>query len=48
MKVVDAINARSSVPIRWAAEGLDRSWHVEFKRRSSRYTTDWNELLKVK
>jgi DNA polymerase V len=48
LKVVDAINARSSVPIRWAAEGLDRSWHVEFKRRSSRYTTDWNELLKVK
>jgi DNA polymerase V len=34
--------------IRWAAEGMDRSWHVEFKRRSSRYTTDWNELLKVK
>ncbi|MBN1972171.1 MAG: Y-family DNA polymerase [Sedimentisphaerales bacterium] len=48
MKVVDAINARSGAPIRWAAEGLDRSWHVEFKRRSSRYTTDWNELLKVK
>ncbi|MEJ2648786.1 MAG: Y-family DNA polymerase [Sedimentisphaerales bacterium] len=48
MKAVDMINARSSAPIRWAAEGLDRSWHVEFKRRSSRYTTDWDELLKVK
>ena len=48
MQAVDMINARSSTPIRWAAEGLDRKWHVEFKRRSSRYTTDWNELLKVK
>ncbi len=48
MQAVDMINARSGTPIRWAAEGLDRKWHVEFKRRSSRYTTDWNELLKVK
>ncbi len=48
MKAVDMINARSSTPVRWAAEGLDRKWHVEFKRRSSRYTTDWNEMLKVK
>ena len=48
MKVVDMINARSDVPIRWAAEGLDRKWHVEFKRRSPRYTTNWHELLKVK
>ncbi len=47
MNVVDMINARSSVPIRWAAEGLDMKWHVEFKRRSSRYTTNWDELLKV-
>ncbi|MBN2589299.1 MAG: Y-family DNA polymerase [Sedimentisphaerales bacterium] len=47
MKVVDMINARSSVPIRWAAEGMDRKWHVEFKRRSPRYTTNWDELVKV-
>ena len=47
MKAVDMINARSNTPIRWAAEGLTRSWHVEFKKRSSRYTTHWDELLKV-
>ena len=56
MKVVDMINARhaslsstarSGPPIRWAAEGVDRKWHVEFKRRSPRYTTNWDELVKV-
>jgi DNA polymerase V len=48
MKVVDMINARSSTTIRWAAEGMEKKWHVEFKRRSPRYTTNWDELLKVR
>jgi DNA polymerase V len=47
MRVVDAINAKVSSPIRWAAEGLAQPWQVKFKRRSKRYTTCWGELTKV-
>jgi len=47
MKAVDAVNARVSSPLRWAAEGLCQSWQVKFNRRSCRYTTRWDELLKV-
>ena len=47
MQAVDAVNARVSSPLRWAAEGLSQSWQVKFNRRSCRYTTRWDELLKV-
>jgi DNA polymerase V len=47
MQAVDAVNSRVSCPLRWAAEGLGQDWHVKFKKRSGRYTTRWDELLKI-
>jgi len=47
MLAVDAINAKVSSPIRWAAEGLIQDWHVKFRRRSRRFTTCWSELPEV-
>jgi DNA polymerase V len=47
MKVIDAVNARPDCSVRWAAEGLNQAWKVEFKRRSKRYTTCWDELPEV-
>ena len=44
MRAIDAINAKVSSPVRWAAEGIDQHWQVKFKRRSKRYTTRWDEL----
>ncbi|MBN2455870.1 MAG: Y-family DNA polymerase [Sedimentisphaerales bacterium] len=44
MQAVDAVNARVSCPLHWAAEGLNQSWAVKFNRRSHRYTTRWDEL----
>jgi DNA polymerase V len=47
MKAIDAVNARPDCSIRWAAEGLGQPWKVEFKRRSNRYTSRWNEIPEV-
>jgi DNA polymerase V len=47
MQAVDAVNARVSCPLRWAAEGLKQNWQVKFKRRSNCYTTRWDELPEV-
>lgn len=47
MRAVDGINAAGSSSIHWAAEGLHKPWHVQFKRRSGRYTTSWGELPKA-
>jgi DNA polymerase V len=47
MRVVDAVNARIDTPIYWAAEGLAKSWHVQFRRRSRKFTTCWRELPEV-
>ncbi len=47
MRAIDSINARLNGPLQWAAEGLDQSWRVKFKRRSRRYTTRWDELPKA-
>jgi DNA polymerase V len=47
MQAVDAVNARVSAPLRWAAEGLKQNWQVKFKRRSKHYTTRWDELPEV-
>lgn len=47
MQAVDAINAKVSSPIRWAAEGLIQDWQVKFRRRSRRFTTCWSELPEV-
>ena len=47
MQTIDAINARSSTPLRWAAEGIEQPWMVKFRRRSRRYTTRWDELARI-
>jgi len=47
MRVIDSINTRLNSPLQWAAEGLEQSWKVKFKRRSCRYTTRWDELPEV-
>jgi hypothetical protein len=48
MQAVDAVNARVSIPLHLAAEGLSQPWQVvKFKRRSNYYTTRWDELPEV-
>jgi len=47
MCAVDAVNSRANTSLRWAAGGLGQSWQVRFKKRSARYTTRWDELVKV-
>jgi DNA polymerase V len=47
MQAVDAINAKVTSPLRWAAEGLIQPWQVKFKRRTKRFTTCWSELPEV-
>ncbi len=47
MRAVDTVNAGLNTPLYWAAEGLAKSWHVKFRRRSKRFTTCWNELPEV-
>jgi len=47
MQAVDAINNRLNSPLQWGAEGLGQAWQVEFKRRSNRYTSRWDELPEV-
>jgi DNA polymerase V len=47
MRAIDAINTKVSSPVRWAVEGINQPWQVKFKRRSSRFTTRWDEIAKV-
>ena len=47
MQTIDAINTKVSSPVRWAVEGINQPWQVKFKRRSSRFTTRWDELPEV-
>jgi DNA polymerase V len=47
MQAVDAVNAGINTPLYWAAEGLRKDWHVQFRRRSKKFTTCWDELPEV-
>jgi len=48
-RAVDGINAEwGTGTVRFAAEGVDRSWRPKSERRSPRYTTSWDELLSVR
>jgi len=48
MEAVDDIKAKlPEANLRWAAQGLAQPWRTLSKRRSHRYTTSWDELLKV-
>jgi len=48
MQAVDAMNARwGQDTVKFAASGLNGSWHMRRNHRSPRYTTVWKELLEV-
>ena len=48
-RAVDRVNAEwGTGTLRFAAEGVDRSWKPKSERRSPRYTTSWDELLTVR
>ena len=48
MTVLDSLNRQFGTgTIRCAAEGLQQSWQTQAKQRSPRYTTRWDELLRV-
>jgi DNA polymerase V len=48
MDTVDQINRRFHKAITVAATGLGQRWQVSINNKSSRYTTEWSELAKVK
>lgn len=48
MNIVDQINRRFPKAISLAATGFDQTWKTKSERISSRYTTDWQELVCVK
>ncbi len=48
MRALDTVNARMGArTLRFAVSGVKRPWRTQFKRRTPRYTTRWEELLKV-
>jgi len=49
MQTIDKINTvMPADTLHYAASGLRQPWQTRFQRRSSRYTTNWNELPIVK
>ncbi len=49
MQALDCVNGHYAADtLRYAATGLHRPWKTKFEKRSPRYTTNWNELLRVK
>lgn len=48
MNAMDAVNGRyGKNAIYFAAEGIQKEWKVKQDLKSDRYTTSWNELLKI-
>ena len=47
MKAIDRINLRGDCSIIWGAEGISKPWHTKFNRLSPKYTTQWDQLVKV-
>jgi DNA polymerase V len=49
MQVLDKVNkVMDADTLRYGATGLKRPWKTKFQQRSSRYTTQWEELPQVK
>ena len=47
-KVMDEINAKCGKDsIKLAGEGIRKEWNMSRHMLSKRYTSDWNELLKI-
>ena len=48
MKAFDKINKTfGSDTMKYANTGISRDWFMKRERRSNRYTTNWNEILKI-
>ena len=48
MQALDRVNARMGAgTVAFAAEGIHKVWRMKSERRSKRYTTRWDELVKV-
>ncbi|MCA9400316.1 MAG: Y-family DNA polymerase [Candidatus Omnitrophica bacterium] len=48
METIDRYNSKvNHGKIQLAAEGLGKPWHMKQNQKSQRYTTNWEELLKV-
>lgn len=49
MRILDAVNHRyGKNAVYFAAEGIDKHWKVKRDLRSDRFTTQWNEILRIK
>ncbi|MCH9634551.1 MAG: Protein UmuC [Chlamydiae bacterium] len=49
MKTLDAVNQRyGENTLFYAAEGFSRSWSCKAKHKTPDYTTNWNDILRVK
>ena len=48
MKTIDSMNTTMGQDtIRFAAQGIDHPWARKCENRTPRYTTNWDELVKV-
>lgn len=47
MQTIDRLNADHGRVVRFASTGTKQEWKLRCDQRSPRYTTDWNELLRV-
>jgi DNA polymerase V len=48
MRTVDEINSRMGRDtIKFGVTGINHAWKTKFEKRSSRYTTEWREILTV-
>lgn len=48
MNAIDTINTNYGTHfIRYASMGISQTWKAKFYKKSPRYTTHWNEILKV-
>ena len=49
MSALDTLNSRTGrAAVRYGAEGFEAAWRMKGEMRSSRYTTRWEELVRVR
>ena len=47
MRLIDKVNTTNLGPITFLAQGIKKEWSMKREMQSPRYTTNWNDLLKV-
>jgi DNA polymerase V len=47
MGLIDKVNTTNLGPITFLAQGIKKEWSMKREMQSPRYTTNWNDLLKV-